>query len=420
MASFTLVHLNDEELLRRLDALVSRERGVTAAMLAHIAEVEARRLYAAHACSSMFDYCVRVLGFSEDAACMRTRVARAGRGFPALFAAIERGRLHLTGAWLIARHLEAGNAAELIDAASRRTKSEIARLLAERFPQNDVPTQVRALPGRRSPTPVQEEREAPALFGAPGQPAEPDERAPTPNTPVAPESQAPDERAPSPDTPAATESQVPDERTSAPNTPSAAQSRVSDERPPGPDTPAAADTSAPRRGSEPTRRHRITPLAPRRYALQTTLQQETHDKLRYAQKLLSHRLPSGDIAQVLDRALDALIVQLEKQRFGATSRPRSRAQDAPERAPRDPRYIPRAVQRAVHARDQGRCTFVDASGRRCGSATFLEYDHVVPLARGGTSSVGNLRLRCRAHNLYAAVQIFGAEYMQEKRRRASG
>jgi len=69
-------------------------------------------------------------------------------------------------------------------------------------------------------------------------------------------------------------------------------------------------------------RGRVAPLSAERFALQVTIEKDTHDKLRYAQALLSHQLPSGDIAQVVDRALDALIAQLEKQKFAATARPR--------------------------------------------------------------------------------------------------
>jgi hypothetical protein len=45
------------------------------------------------------------------------------------------------------------------------------------------------------------------------------------------------------------------------------------------------------------------------------MSQAMHDKLRYAQALLSHRVAAGDVAEVLDRALDALIPVLEKQRL---------------------------------------------------------------------------------------------------------
>jgi hypothetical protein len=42
-----------------------------------------------------------------------------------------------------------------------------------------------------------------------------------------------------------------------------------------------------------------------------------------------------------------------------------------------------------------------------------------PVARGGASTVENLRLRCGAHNQYEAERIFGAEFMSRKRRAAT-
>ena len=45
MRDYTLTHLSDAVLLRDLVTLVSRDRATTATLLAHIAEVDARRLY---------------------------------------------------------------------------------------------------------------------------------------------------------------------------------------------------------------------------------------------------------------------------------------------------------------------------------------------------------------------------------------
>ena len=156
---------------------------------------------------------------------------------------------------------------------------------------------------------------------------------------------------------------------------------------------------------------RVTPLAPERYALQVTISQETHDKLRRAQELLSHSLPSGNVAEVLDRALDALIRDLEKKKYAATQKPQAKA-----RASKDPRHIPAHVKRAVLARDRGRCTFVSDSGVRCSSRRFLEFDHIHEVARGGRATVSGIRLLCRTHNQYAAECTFGAGFMDEKRR----
>ena len=163
-----------------------------------------------------------------------------------------------------------------------------------------------------------------------------------------------------------------------------------------------------------TARERVTPLAPGRYALQLTVAQDTYEKLRYAQALLGHSVPTGELAQVLDRALDALIARLEQRKFAATTRPRPRRQ----RASANPRHVPAEVRRAVWERDGGRCTFVSAAGHRCEARTRLEFDHVEPVARGGRATVKGMRLRCRAHNQYAAECAFGAGFMGRKREAA--
>ena len=159
-------------------------------------------------------------------------------------------------------------------------------------------------------------------------------------------------------------------------------------------------------------RAKLTPLAPERFAIQVTVARTTHDKLRYAQELLGHAVPNGDVAQVLDRALDALIAQLERRRFAATARPRTRLG-----TPRD-RHVPADVRRKVWHRDGGQCTFVSDKGHRCEARTLLEFDHVTPVARGGTATVDGMRLRCRAHNQFEAECVFGAGFMQEKREAA--
>jgi len=159
-----------------------------------------------------------------------------------------------------------------------------------------------------------------------------------------------------------------------------------------------------------------------RYALQATIGAATQDKLRHATELLAREIPSGDLAEVLDRALTALIGQLEKWKCAATALPRGSARRAGPSgdsagAGRDSRRIPAEVKRAVWARDQGRCTFVGAGGRWCGARRYLERDHVDPMARGGRSTVDNVRLRCRAHNQLEAERVFGADFMDASARR---
>src|SRR5215471_15524426 len=114
MLGFELGHLADDALLQNLATLVSRDRAVTAALLAYIAEADARRLYAPAGYSSMHEYCVTELHLSDEAAGARIRAARAARRYPVLLVALVEGRLHLTALRLLAPHLTDENAGELI------------------------------------------------------------------------------------------------------------------------------------------------------------------------------------------------------------------------------------------------------------------------------------------------------------------
>jgi hypothetical protein len=67
----------------------------------------------------------------------------------------------------------------------------------------------------------------------------------------------------------------------------------------------------------------VAPLAPERFALQVTISEGTRAKLVRAQALLRHQVPSGDLAEVLERALDALLAKIAARKFGQVKRPRS-------------------------------------------------------------------------------------------------
>ena len=82
------------------------------------------------------------------------------------------------------------------------------------------------------------------------------------------------------------------------------------------------------------------------------------------------------------------------------------------------RYVPADVRRTVWKRDEARCTFEDASGRRCSERAGLEMHHEHAFALGGPTTVENLRLVCRAHNAFYAERDFGREHMRSVVERA--
>jgi len=69
-----------------------------------------------------------------------------------------------------------------------------------------------------------------------------------------------------------------------------------------------------------------------------------------------------DLGGVLERAVDSLVAELEKQRFGKTKRPRKPADPTGTKSTR-PGYVTNAVRRELYERDGGQCTFVDESVR---------------------------------------------------------
>lgn len=127
----------------------------------------------------------------------------------------------------------------------------------------------------------------------------------------------------------------------------------------------------------------------------------TFAKLREAQDLLRHAVPTGNVAEVLDRALTVLVHTLRRDVLAQVERPKR-----PRKATLSGRYIPANVKRAVVERDGRRCAFVGARGR-CSATGKLEFHHVKPFADGGPPTAENLQLRCRAHNKYQAEQDFG-------------
>jgi 5-methylcytosine-specific restriction endonuclease McrA len=137
--------------------------------------------------------------------------------------------------------------------------------------------------------------------------------------------------------------------------------------------------------------------------VQLTASAELREKLERAVDLMRHRSPTGDLAVVIELAMDGLLEKLEKEARGKTARP--------QRTPRasKPDHVKRSVRREVFERDGAQCTFADAEGHRCSSRAFLELDHIESRALGGSSDASNLRVLCRAHNQLHAEEVFGRE-----------
>jgi 5-methylcytosine-specific restriction endonuclease McrA len=298
LARMQHTEVSDDELVSQLTSLCFEGRRLLARLIVHLMEVEARGLDKKAACSSMWDFCIKRLGMSEGEASRRLNAMKLVRRFPSLLGRIERGEIHLSALKLLSKHLNESNADELLDAASGKTTFEVLRMVARRYPRQDVPT-------------------------------------------------------------------------------------------------ITTDISE--------------PLSESRYMVQMTMSKEGFDNLQRAKDLMRHRVPNGDTATVIERALKALLERLEKERLGKSSRPTRRIVRPAKRG-----HIPQAVRREVFERDGEQCTYVDGQGRRCESRTFLELDHVDSRALGGSGEATNVRVRCRSHNHLHAEEVFGKAHVAER------
>jgi hypothetical protein len=323
--------LPDNELLARVKSLATHERGATAELIAHLTEVETRDLHLASGYGSMFTYCRGALLLSEYEAYHRIAAARVACRFPVVLDRLAEGAVNLTTVRLLSRHLTDDNHVEVLESARGRSKAEVKRIVARLAPQPDVPTTVQKLPAPRS-TPE--------------------------SSPAAVEPSAVGLLAASTTAPASAV---------VPPTPTRAEVH-----------PAVVDA-----------------LSPDRYKLQLTITGDTLEKLELAKDMLRHAIPSGDVAQILDRALALLVDDLARKKFAASDRPRRSDGVAP-----DSHDVSAEVKRVVFVRDRGRCAFVGRDGHRCHERAYLEFHHVKPFSEGGLPTVENIQLRCRAHNNY--------------------
>jgi hypothetical protein len=147
---YRLGGVGNEELLAALAVLVKREQALLSDVLAHLAELDERRLFLDLGYASLFAYCTDALGLSKSSAGRRIAAARVCRKYPEAYARAARGELELSVLCELSKHLTPENATNLFDACSGKSCECVEQLLAARFPRPDVRDLLRRLPSRTS------------------------------------------------------------------------------------------------------------------------------------------------------------------------------------------------------------------------------------------------------------------------------
>jgi hypothetical protein len=139
------------------------------------------------------------------------------------------------------------------------------------------------------------------------------------------------------------------------------------------------------------------------YAVTFSARKETRDMIERAKEVLRHRFPQARIDEIINLALKKLLASVDRDLRKPFKQGKSQTE-----APEHGRYIPESVKQEAWERDGGRCAFVGPDGTRCTARSWLEFDHAIAYALGGSSiDSANVRPYCRPHNAWAGKQAFG-------------
>jgi hypothetical protein len=360
----TLKNLSHETLLNQFSQIVSREKEITAQVVAYLAEVRKRKLYAEEGYSSLFSFLTEKYRYSKGAAYRRIQGAKVALLFPEVLELLASGKLQLISLCLIEPHLTLSNGKELLSRVIGKSKEEIEYELGSLFPKVEKNRdKIRRLPIASL---------FPKEIGAQSQLTETD-------------------RSEANRFHCGTDSEKLSQKSLAEPEPKPIRrvkiEFVADE--------GVADLIERARAllSHKYPKGRLEDLV--REAFQTLL--EKRDPMRSRKPISSGngRAACLSVKQVQEPNKSNYIPGNEESE---RKKEMQSAENLEDKKREKNRYIPKKIRKEIWKRDEGRCTFVNIEGRRCDERLFLELDHIRPFALNGKTETSNLRLLCAAHN----------------------
>ena len=347
-----LERLSNEDLDSSAQELAVREKQDAARLIAHIAEIGERGYHLELGYKNLFEYCIERLNLSEGSVYRRTQVAGVCVRFPQILEALSGGRLHLTGASLIAPHLTEDNVERLIGTAQGKTKRQVEAFLVSLAPKETFAPSVRKQPsGEKDPEP-------PAPHGA-----QPEGKPPAPSSA---------------------------QRTRDLVEPATAQ-RYNFRFSAGKEFTEKLTRLAEVLGIESPHNHleEIFDLA-----LESALDKK--DPKRKLERRREREARNGT-------AHAACPGEAEQMTAGSGSESSAVT-----------RHIPSEVRERVLEKAGYQCQYRGPDGARCISRTGLQVEHTMPLAVWRTHDERYLKAFCPAHNRFAAEKFFGREFIRQK------
>jgi 5-methylcytosine-specific restriction endonuclease McrA len=373
---------SDSLLLEETQRLCRLERRTTLEILHHLREIEARALFA-RTHSSLFDFCIKKLGFSEDQASRRISAMRLLRDVPEVEARVATGELKISQLAQVRSMVRT----EKKEAGRTLPREEVAQLL----------TQVAGLSTRET------------------------ERVLLAHSPALQEKRRTEEkvREVTPDLTSITF--VADAELGA--LLEEAKLLLSHNGNPNPSTAevmkralqAWISAAKKKRGDRPQQNsssvYRLAAIGPG--VLGDRGDPNVPGEFRRTRRMSEQR---GLLERPYRPKPQVPPARPESHRVASNTRanpppPPAAARGALQQPQARTRSIPAALRREVFHRAEGQCQHISLSSegpQRCASRHALEVHHVHPFALGGENTSANLELRCRTHNTAQARWDFKA------------
>ncbi len=150
------------------------------------------------------------------------------------------------------------------------------------------------------------------------------------------------------------------------------------------------------------------------YRLSITLNLLQKKKLDRVLEILSNSNSELTIEIAIDQALDSLLDKKDPIRKTQRKEKRLPQKKKPTKV-MVRKAIPSNIRQAVLKRDNFKCSYVSPEGQHCGCTRHLHIDHKIPVCRGGSNDLSNLRVYCSNHNQLVADEILGKAFMKKKR-----
>jgi len=367
--------LSTKAVLEQTKYVRSQEVKCTASLIAHLVEIVKRKAFVGEGFSSLFDYSVKALGFSESEAALRSQVTYKVIDFPELLESLKDNLISLTVAGLISAHITKENSSTLLLACQGLSKRKAEEFIVCLAPK---------------PTFSESLRKAPV--------------SPLRIKPLWPESAS-------------------QEKSITQNSQSHEQSSFifrsfTDDK-----TDATVRVT-------PESKEVLTPSTPERYNVKLSISLEQKEKLDRLGELLGKRIAAGNLEEIISFAIDCALEKKDpakrqerrKKRLLKAEKGNSltdenvkdisknekpRPDEVSAVSKKSNHYIGPKLRDEVLAKAGYRCEFRSASGYRCDRKTCLHLDHKIPLAFGGDTTKANLQVLCSTHHQDKTNAEFG-------------